>query len=70
MAMTTPKKKTWCRHIRWDFVHWRAIDGAIYGWMIALKYVQHFLAKNNPKHVPVPDSWKLCPICGKERPKG
>jgi len=58
--MTTPKKKTWCRHIVVErLVQFTKPEKTI-----------HYRYKFEPADITVTDDWKLCPICGKERPKG
>lgn len=56
--MTAPKKKVWCEHIEENVrVRWALGESVeIRNWYLGVYKVA--------------DDWKLCPICGKERPKG
>ena len=51
-------KKTWCKHIIW--YEYRKLDGGGLG---------HYWTMDKSTCVDsVPKSWKMCPICGIERP--
>lgn len=62
--MTTPKKKTWCRHIVWEAIFRGDMHMPEMDWKHYYKDAGYHLT------TVVAKSWKLCPICGKERPKG
>lgn len=51
------KPKTWCRHIKWRCgIAANTFEFPVRDWT------------GHKIYIPVPRSWKLCPICGTERP--
>jgi hypothetical protein len=48
--------KIWCRHIAWDYDN---NDPNRYYWQ---------LNDGTNDIIPVPRNWKVCPVCGAERP--
>jgi hypothetical protein len=54
--MTT--KKAWCRHIKLK-------NTTVYGWG---KRIPRYCLKSGWREVVMGNSWRFCPICGKERP--
>ena len=51
------KKKEWCKHL------------AYWGDKVSYGYFYNFRQDYLRKDLWVPRNWKVCPICGKRRPK-